>query len=466
MNIKTAGQCVLFFFMLTLFSSRANVQQSLSGTAGKLPCENYLNRTDSARNAYFGPDNQIVGESQFRTDPYLPPTESLIYLRRISVALKKRGILPLIVTTPPEGFAFLGKLDPETIKGTIFENLSSPRMLSKIQSGYSKTLLSFQKTGFETPNILNAMLLHQSKTPDAKLYFKHDAHWHPDGTQAAALGVRSYLLDNFPKLFSEINTEKYSVITKEMIMRTSLGGWDGVILQSCPDHKPLPEPFPILAVEQVNPVASQDLLGNNSPKVVVVGTSYSSKPPEFGFVPYLSEALGTEVLNTSLNGGGPLGAMLAYFFNADVKQDMPKLLIWEIPNFTIPVWSYNPLSSTMFRQLMPVFSVQNKLLDSYSTSLKKTTEVNVSPRNLIGADFIKFNFDTFRTREVKVILNYENTDHNEVLTLKHSHANSDLMLSQYFLELKRSNGLKSIRLETAGEVGQVRLDIFRYIGVN
>lgn len=437
--------------------SAATSQSELSRFAGAIPCSNFLNiNLDFVQGFYFGKDQQILAANYFTPKPYLPPVDTTTYLKRLADALRSRGILPVVAITPPPGFAFIKQLDKELVKGTIFEKFSyeSDRTLRAIKNSYLKTLEPFERAGFETVNLLEAMEQYKLKYPDKSLYFKHDSHWHPDGAQGAAIGVYKTLLNKFPNLVNSVKNGEFKVTVKEVIQRTTSGGWDGVIRIFCPNQTLFPEPFPVLELKNLS---QQTLLDSTDSDIVLVGTSYSSNPPEFGFAPYLSESFGTDVLNASINGGGPLGSILRYFSNTEAVQ--PKILIWETPNVTIPSWDYNPLSQVMFRQLLPVFSKKNTLLDSQEIPLQKEISLNLDWRKISSSNFLKITFDKFATRKLDITLVQKNN--TETFMLKKTNG-AGKELSIYYFELNSPMVLNEIKIKTDGDIGNLKLEFFKY----
>jgi len=74
--------------------------------------------------------------------------------------------------------------------------------------------------------------------------------------------------------------------------------------------------------------------------VALVGTSFSARE-DFHFVGFLKSALGADVVSFAMEGHGPFVPM-GRFLNGDALASAPpKLVIWEIPERYLDIWSYD-----------------------------------------------------------------------------------------------------------------------------
>ena len=261
----------------------------------------------SAKNDfYIGPDNQILGIKQFSTDPKPVPNIVVPYLKRLSHHLAQRGTKLILVLMPNAGFNYVGNLDSKVISGTAFESASALNNLKPLQTVYTNTLQDFNITGIQTVNVIDALLKSKQSNPNQQYYFLHDAHWHPNAAHVVAQAIFQQVKEENPELVDQLHTEDLQVNVIKMTQRISLGGWDGTIRQYCPEHQPLPEPFPVLSLNAVPGGQQPDLLTDLGNPALLLGTSFSGDNPQFGFGLFLSAAFGTPFLNLSISGGGPL----------------------------------------------------------------------------------------------------------------------------------------------------------------
>ena len=134
---------------LKLIGGLAFVTVVFAQTSSARPCAAFLQN----KTFYYGPDDQIIHTSAFATNTFYPSQSAIPYIKRIAKLLRARGILPVMAILPPEGIAYIGKLDIKTIVGTPFEQLNAPTSLPKILTGYRETLKPFADAGFETPDL-------------------------------------------------------------------------------------------------------------------------------------------------------------------------------------------------------------------------------------------------------------------------------------------------------------------------
>lgn len=101
---------------------------------------------------------------------------------------------------------------------------------------------------------------------------------------------------------------------------------------------PPKEPLQKRVTHAVQAQAAGDdaLFADSEMPVALVGTSYSANP-NWNFVGALKQALGSEVVNYSEDGHGPILPMLSYLKSDDFKNSPPQVLIWEFPERYLPV---------------------------------------------------------------------------------------------------------------------------------
>jgi SGNH hydrolase-like domain, acetyltransferase AlgX len=448
-------------FRLSRWSTRAFlialglvVTVAIAQTPSARPCAAFF----KTRPVYYGPDDQIAVDSYFLDAPFYPTQSALPYLKRLASDLRARGVLPVMAFLPPEGIAFLGKLDPSTIKGTPFEAWSAPSSLPGILAGYRETLRAFAEAGFETPDLAAGLAEHVKTNPADIMYFKHDAHWTPAGAKSAAYAVLKYLQDKYPMLTKQMRTQAVTVGVKEVVPHTSTGGWDGVILKSCPDYKPYVEALPVLELQQPEQSSSQALFGDEQFDITLVGTSFSAGAHGPGFAPYLSEAFGANVLNQGINGGGALGALNEWALN--LKPDLiPRVLVWEMPRHAISNRDgFNPLTPIMLRQIMPLLEPKITAVQSLTVPLKEGLTVIDLPPSSTTIDAVRVNFDSFQTRKFRItlVLEYGSED----IDLVRSHGKSR---DRFALELVSPAMVKRVVIEIFEPAqGNVTLETDRY----
>jgi SGNH hydrolase-like domain, acetyltransferase AlgX len=426
---------------------------------GNKPCAAFFD----GRNVYYGPDDQIVADWYFETVPVLPFTETIPYLKRLSGALRSRGIVPVIAMPPPEGLAFVNRLDPATIKGTLFEKLSQPTYKPGVLAAYREGLKPFATAGFETPDLGQGLADDVLTHPKEVYYFKHDWHWQPPAAKASAYALQKYLAKKFPELTREIRSKDFKVSIKETVPRSSMGGWDRVIRRKCPDgFQAFTENRPVVEVQQPDQ-SGNDLFGDQKVDVALVGTSYSAGPHGPAFVPYLSEALGTEVLNAGFDGGGMLGAMQEWLISSDAGQT-PRVLVWEFPRIILAERSEsNPLTAVMLRQILPLLAKAPKPGKRLSVPLQTVSVLDFSVAKstnqpVTKTDFIRIQFDSFQTRDFKLKLVFDSG--SEEVEMVRTHGTH---LDSFALELPGARVLKQVIVEVLeAPQGNVSVESFKY----
>lgn len=441
--------------LATIFSLSPSVVLAQTGFCGVFTDPNFF---------YVGSDSQYLVSGHF-TEVASPISEEIKpYLHRLTKKLETRGITLMTAVIPYPAFAFVGKMNKEKIKNTAFEKFNTPESLNYILNGYQKTINSLQDAGLNSTNIMESMLKYREKFPNDPLFFKHDAHWHPFGARAAAFGIRDDVANRYPELFTRFNTEKLEVKVTGVKLRQESSGWNGVIKANCPDFQPNTEEIPTLKLEssENQPVTSESLFDTSTPNIVLFGTSFSIN--DFGFTDYLSSAFGNRVVNASINGGGALGSFMEFFLKLKPEEQLPSLIIWELPFGQLQPLSglYNPLNSFGLRQILPLLDSSPIELESSTLKLEKKTIYTTKISNISGENtYIHVHFDALRSRGFKANLKYSDETFENVVFLR-THGDS---LNDYYLELsnKYDASLSSVELEFAEQViGNVTISSHKY----
>lgn len=155
---------------------------------------------------------------------------------------------------------------------------------------------------------------------DDEFFLKTDTHWSSKGAELTARVIAdkvSVKQDDFTYVVEEGDVKDH----KGDLMRYTVSG-KGIV----PDKLPVIEGYG----------QSNDLFGDASIPVALVGTSYSANT-KWGFEHYLKKHLQADVLNMADEGLGPFEVMDNYLQSSEYKNNKPELVIWEIPVRYLPV---------------------------------------------------------------------------------------------------------------------------------
>lgn len=254
-------------------------------------------------------------EFDFPADYNRNMDQNLSYIRSIHDDLKRQNINLIIVPIPAKArvaSAYLGGRD-------------LPSYRDKIYADFQAFLTSHDITFVDTLSVFEKMA-------PSTLYLKTDTHWTPEGARYAAHAVAHMLASEFPYL--AYPASEYHIKTGEPLAHR------GDLLRYVM-AKPI-EAFWGIAPDQIRPYQavneslSDDLFSDQIPGIVLVGTSYSTNP-KWPFIDFLKESLGTDILNMSDEGKGPFEVMSSYLDSDSYQNQVPKLIIWEIPERYVPM---------------------------------------------------------------------------------------------------------------------------------
>lgn len=223
----------------------------------------------------------------------------------LAKALKARGITLVIAPVPDKA-----RIHPEHLMGTF---------PAALESGYNDFVSKLELGGVQVSH-LDVPLKTAAKT--AEVYYRTDTHWNMVGARVAARALATTV----KSLGFDLPATKF-VTTKALTAAPRIG--DLIRLMSLDSvQTPWRPASDLEAPEKTSSLASANLglLGAPSAQVVLVGTSYSLRG---NFQGALQESLGTAVLNLAKEGSGFEKRMSAYLNDPALKNNPPKVLIWE-----------------------------------------------------------------------------------------------------------------------------------------
>jgi alginate biosynthesis protein AlgX len=269
--------------------------------------DGWLFRTDDDLRSAFGPDAQGISA-----------------LKRFNAALKARGTELVMVYQPSRGLMHPDKL-PASARRQF--NVEAAR------TAYKQALQRFRALG------ITVVPLDRLFTEPGEYFYRGDHHWTPEGARRTA-DLTAETLRKLPA-FAGIPQKKFS--TERVGVWGKRGTLQKAATQLCghgyPDQY---APKYVTSAEGGGDLFAEE----GAPQVTLVGTSNSDSA--YNFAGFLSEALGVEVLNESVAGGGHEGALLQYLPGNAFQKSPPKILVWELE-------TYHNLSKGLFyRQVIPL----------------------------------------------------------------------------------------------------------------
>ena len=270
----------------------------------------------------------------FRSDDDLrisfgPSEEGLRDLVRLNNALKRRGVTLGMGIQPPRGLMHREKLAPAD-RAAYNHELA--------QFSYTNMLKRIRAAGIVVPDL--ERLVYERGGPD--FFFKADHHWTPEGARRTAV----LSADSIRALPQYDQIEHRRFVTQPAGLFAKRGTLHRAAERICGFGAPA-QYVRTYTTEPADDADGASLLGEaEAPPVILVGTSNSD--PTYNFAGFMSEALGIDVLNASIAGGGMDGAMLAYMRSAEFQDSPPKLMVWELEAY------HNISDPEFYRQAIPL----------------------------------------------------------------------------------------------------------------
>ncbi len=362
--------------------------------------------------------------------------------RRISEALKEKGVELVVVLVPRKPLIYFDKL-----------NLRDPNQATYSAEGarevYTTLVEGLRSQGVNAVKLLSAF----DSARDRQLFFKIDNHWTSYGAQIAAKAVAEDAVQS-------VNLQEGERVAFTTVLSQTVAHPSDLVdtLEVACGIKVEPEQLDLFETtrQASDEIGLFDISGG---EVVLVGTSFSQRPDakqDYNFDGFLSQELGLEVLNYAIPGGGAYTALQTYLLDQSYLEQKPKVIIWELPsNMT----SQSDL--VLVRQIIPsIYGAcsQEESLVSSTISLDSEMGIllaNITERNIIGAKYYLYIEAQIPLIDFRLRFNYEDDTSEEVVVERSTRGGN---FNKFFLALSNqyTANLKEIVMEHNGTLtGQI-----------
>lgn len=214
---------------------------------------------------------------------------------------------------------------PVPLKVGVYQQHLVSRPDSRILTLHDTFVDALKHRGIEVANIHADLNESSEQVPT---FVRTDTHWTPEGARQAA---RS-LARQYPDLISDVPFVSRPM--GDVVHQGDLLNFINFAPELAPDFF---APVQLQAYETTQKVQAfdeQSLFGDQTPSLVLVGTSYSQMDL-WNFPGFLKEALQQDLVTIALQAKGPNQAMQE-FITSDLATSMtPHTLIWEYPVRTL-----------------------------------------------------------------------------------------------------------------------------------
>ena len=269
---------------------------------------NYRLFDEAREGAVVGTDGWLYTTEEFQTSPKdaAEIAGKLTYIRQVRDELKAQGSQLIVALLPAKVRVYP-------------EHLGSHRV-PKVKAGqYQAFRKNVEALGVPAPDL--SAVLTAAKT-QGDVFVRTDTHWTPLGAKVVAEQLAVTVHDRLPTL--ELPAATFQT-------KPSNTATPGDLLRYLPLPKGTGPQAPKVQVTITTKLGDGgSLLGDEPVAVTLVGTSYSAIKT-WNFDGALKQALGTDVLNVADEGQGPIVPMRVYLESQTLKDNPPKLVVWEIP---------------------------------------------------------------------------------------------------------------------------------------
>ncbi len=442
MNRLALALCALMFFTNSVQAGPAATEDITGIFCDAMQDEQQYNTYgyESYKMLTPGKEGWIFrSESDFRTD-FSITDEALDRLVELNRAFRKRGTELVIIKIPTRSMMHYEFLTEQDRKKYGIENIDA------VWKSYWDSIEKIKGKGINVVGI-------DRRKPGEPFYYKRDHHWNPDGSKFAAQKLAEYIKD----LPAYADVKKIEYKTADMGSYEFEGVSKKVFSQLCKTVQP-PENIHRYVTERTDTsAAQQDLFGETvNPEIVLLGTSNSTMIPSYAnFEGFLREALGADILNMSVSGGGMDTAMISYLNSPFFQESPAKIAIWEIPgNYDISQ------QKNFFREAVPaVYGSCEKpveFADDNIITSKNLLIFNGIRKKKIGGDdyYLNLTFDGPVAKSFTVDMRYQ-SGRDRYKFYRSSRTPND---NQFFLELVDAKNLEKVVLYLPASLIEHKLD--------
>jgi alginate biosynthesis protein AlgX len=256
--------------------------------------------------------------------------DTLAYLKRFSKVLEARGTRLVYLPVPPKAV-----IEPQKLGSA-----GGGFIANQARQSFSETVAALNREGIATVNLLDA----PPGRAGEDFFFARDFHWRPEGARAAAFAVKAALTGD--PVYEALDKSGYAT-TDQKRAEPFRSAMLRALQRLCTDE--LPQEKAELYETLADGGGGVDLFGGDgTTPVALVGTSFSDIET-FNFVGFLQEALGLEVANYAISGGGAFTALESLTHSDVFETAPPKLLVWENPAYD----RLDGVGVSQFRQIIP-----------------------------------------------------------------------------------------------------------------
>lgn len=380
--------------------------------------------------------------------------ELTVWMNRLNDVFREDGTLLVIVPTPLRGMVNGGVVNDTAALEALEINFD----VNEAQTYYQSYVASLEP--MFAVDLLEAATSLNGQTPGYHL--KLDRHWTPEGSRVTAQAVARALLVS-PEYNALQPPERTPFATVRVGEEPAANKIFEIIEKNCGDVPD--ELMEMMSSYQTGREVELALFGSETPFVTLVGGSFSGE--KYNFAGFLSQALGQEVVNNSVSGGGLFIPLQDYLLNTP-PGSRAKVIIWEY-RMTDATGAGMTEDFTPFRELIPAVygDCSAKRLVSRGTDVSGTTlrVLESDDPDVYGEGYyLQLQASDLSLVEFEIALTHQDGSVDRAAIERSTRVSNT---GTFFLELSReiSSPLKEVSLSLpAGVTGTVEAQLCRVPG--
>lgn len=267
-----------------------------------------------------GPDGWLITEDQMDTN-YLPKQEPQTLLALIAAEFEQRGLPLAILMAPPRPLI----AGPEELKQL---GADEGFDTEDVAASFSAMIETVRSAGIIAPDLLSVAT--SDPALQERFYFRRDTHWTPEGAARSAIALADELAKTHADRFKLAGTITASDLTQGQEVKEK-GSLSSMAKKVC-GLSLEPEIVPTFTFP-ANAGGLLDTETSDKPRIALAGSSFSDRYQRdfYRVADSLAGALGADVENYSVSGGGPIGGIESLVLSGKLSPKHFDLIIWELP---------------------------------------------------------------------------------------------------------------------------------------
>lgn len=361
----------------------------------------------------------IITQDQMDTE-YEPGKRATALLNEIVKEFEARGTKLAIMMPPPRPLV-AGQAKMDELLAASGEQFD----VAAVSASFNSMVETLRSSGAIAPNLLSLA----TSTPELQddFFYRHDTHWTPGAAAESAYALAENVVDaNLPAFQNAVLTRPE--VTADSPVFEELGSLAKMADAVCGAQiDAVVRPIPVFAGK------SDDLFGDSASglRVILAGSSFSNrrKFDAYRVADAIAGALGADVANHSVSGGGAIGALEGVVLTGKLDANDPvDLVVWELP------YTEGMRNVSILRQMLGALRYDASKSPAKTIAFKADGETKLDLSKM-PADLMALKLPNAEFQRLKIDLKFEDGSKTTLTPVRKKHVTGDMRADVWAISL-------------------------------